>query len=57
MRMNADAAWNTRDKVNNISGCKWEEETPTVPSQGKTWEADAYASAVIMINITPEKMP
>jgi predicted alpha-1,6-mannanase (GH76 family) len=57
MRMNADAAWNTRDKVNNISGCKWEEETPTVPSQGKTWEADACVSAVIMINVTPEKMP
>lgn len=55
--MNADAAWNTRDKVNNISGCKWEEETPTVPSQGKTWEADACVSAVIMINVTPEKMP
>ena len=57
MRLNADAAWDTRDKTKNITGCKWEEVTPAEPSQGKTWEADACVSSVIMINVTPEKNP
>ena len=57
MRLNADAAWDTRDKTKNITGCKWEETTPAVPSQGKTWEADACVSSVVMINVTPEKNP
>ena len=57
MRLNADAAWNTRDKVNNISGCKWDEQTPTYPSEGKTWESDACVSSVVMTNVTPEKIP
>jgi len=57
MRLNADAAWDTRDKTKNITGCKWEEVTPAEPSQGKTWKADACVSSVIMINVTPEKNP
>ena len=57
MRLNADAAWETRDKTKNITGCKWEEVTPAEPSNGKTWEADACVSSVIMINVTPEKNP
>ena len=36
MRLNADAAWDTRDKTKNITGCKWKETTPAEPSQGKT---------------------
>lgn len=57
MRLNADAAWETRDRVNNITGCKWDETTPTYPSEGKTWECDACASAVVMTNVTPEVLP
>ena len=57
MRLNADAAWDTRDRVNDITGCKWEEETPTYPSEGRTWECDACASAVVMTNVTPEVLP
>ena len=57
MRLNADAAWDTRDKAKDITGGKWKKVTPAVPSQGKTWEADACVSSVIMINVTPEKNP
>ena len=57
MRLNADAAWDTRDKTKNITGCKWEEVTPAEPSPGQTWEADACVSSVIMINVTPENNP
>lgn len=57
MRKNADAAWETRDRVNNITGCKWTETTPTHPSPGKSWECDACVSAVVMTNVVPETMP
>ena len=57
MRRNADAAWNTRDKVNDISDCEWDKTTPTYPSEGKTWECDACASSVVMTNVTPEVLP
>ena len=57
MRLNADAAWDTRDKTKNITGCKWEEETPAEPFPGQSWEADACVSSVVMINVTPEKNP
>ena len=57
MRLNADAAWETRDKTKNITGCKWEEETPPEPAPGQTWEADACVSSVVMINVTPENKP
>lgn len=57
LRLNADAAWNTRDKVNNITGCKWETVTPTVPKEGETWESDACVSAVVMTNVVPEVQP
>ena len=43
--------------MNNITGCKWDETTPTNPSEGKTWECDACASAVVMTNVTPEVLP
>ena len=56
LRANADAAWNTRDTVNNITGCYWSEVTPTVP-EGKLWQADTYASAVVMTNVVPEVQP
>jgi predicted alpha-1,6-mannanase (GH76 family)/lysophospholipase L1-like esterase len=57
MRRNADAAWETRDRVNNITGCEWSKITPTYPSIGETWEADACASAVVMTNVVPAVMP
>ncbi len=57
MRLNADAAWNTRDRVRNITGCEWNKQTPTIAPDGKQWEADACCSAVVMTNVTPEVMP
>lgn len=57
LRANADAAWETRDRVNNITGCQWSVVTPTYPSAGATWECDACASAVVMTNVVPELMP
>ena len=57
MRLNADAAWETRDRVNNITGCEWSKPTPTQPSEGQTWEADACCSSVVMTNVTPEVLP
>lgn len=62
MRLNADAAWNTRDRVNNITGCLWSEMTPTIPGNSteekpQTWECDACVSAVVMTNVVPEVKP
>lgn len=59
MRLNADAAWNTRDRVNNITGCVWTETTPTVPADTRfaSWECDACVSAVVMTNVVPEVRP
>ena len=57
MRLNADAAWETRDLVNDLSDCEWNKLTPTYPSDGKTWECDVMASAVVMMNVTPEVLP
>lgn len=57
LRRNADAAWETRDRVNNITGCEWTKQTPAYPSAGKTWECDACVSSVVMTNVVPEKEP
>ena len=57
LRMNADAAWETRDTVNNITGCKWEELTPTQPTSSTVWECDACVSSVAMTNVVPEVEP
>ena len=57
MRLNADAAWNTRDRVNNITGCEWSKPTAATPGNGQTWEADACCSSVVMSNVTPEVVP
>lgn len=57
LRRNADAAWETRDHVNNITGCEWTKTTPTYPSTGNTWECDACVSSVVMTNAVPEKEP
>ncbi len=57
MRLNADAAWETREKTMNLSDCEWNKQTPMYPSEGKTWECDAMASAVVMLNVTPEVLP
>ena len=57
MRLNADTAWETRDKTRNITACKWEEVTPENPGDGKTWESDVCVSSVVMMNVTPQKKP
>ena len=57
MRRNADAAWETRDLVNNLSDCEWDKQTPVYPSTGNTWSADLVCSSVIMLNVTPEVKP
>lgn len=57
MRLNADAAWATREKNTNLSDCEWNKQTAMYPSEGKTWECDVMASAVVMMNVTPEVVP
>jgi len=57
MRRNADAAWQTREKTTNLSDCEWNKQTAMYPSEGKTWECDVMASAVVMMNVTPEVVP
>lgn len=57
MRLNADAAWATREKTTNLSDCEWNKQTAMYPSEGKTWECDVMASAVVMMNVTPEVVP
>ena len=57
LRLNADRAWETRDTVNNITGCQWDRTTPTTPENGKTWECDACVSAVVMTNVVPQVIP
>ena len=57
MRLNADAAWKTREKTTNLSDCEWNKQTAMYPSEGKTWECDVMASAVVMMNVTPEVVP
>lgn len=57
MRLNADAAWDTRNPSSNLSDCEWNKQTATYPSEGKTWECDVMASAVVMMNVTPEVLP
>lgn len=57
MRLNADAAWETRDKVNNITFNEWAKPTPLVPEPGKTWTAMEMVGAVVMTQVTPDKKP
>ena len=57
MRLNADAAWKTRDKVNNITFNEWAKPTPLVPEPGKTWTAMEMVGAVVMTQVTPDEKP
>lgn len=57
MRLNADAAWETRDKVNNITFNEWAKPTPLVPEPGKTWTAMEMVGAVVMTQVTPDEKP
>lgn len=53
LRLNADAAWQTRDRGLNLTGCQWTTVTPPVPSEGSTWESDACVSAIVMTQVVP----
>lgn len=57
MRMNADAAWETRDRTNNITFNEWAKQTPFAPGDGKTWTALEMVGAVIMTQVTPDEKP
>lgn len=57
MRMNADAAWNMRNRTYNITCCDWENRTPMTPDNKTTWTAHETVSATIMIQVTPDKNP
>lgn len=57
LRLNADAAWEMRNKELNITGCQWDIVTPNQPKEGKTWESDACVSAVVMTNVVPQYQP
>lgn len=57
MRMNAQAAWDTRDRTNNITFNEWAKQTPLTPEAGKTWTALEMVSAAVMLQVTPEKKP
>lgn len=57
MRLNADAAWETRDKVNNITFNEWAKPTPLVPEPGKTWTAMEMVGAIVMTQVTPDEKP
>ena len=57
MRKNADAAWETRERVNNITFNEWAKPTPLTPEPGKTWTALEMVGAVIMTQVTPDEKP
>ena len=52
MRKNADAARETRERVNNITFNEWAKPTPLTPEPGKTWTALEMVGAVIMTQTT-----
>ncbi|WP_444104897.1 glycoside hydrolase family 76 protein [Bacteroides sp.] len=57
MRKNAIAAWETRERVNNITFNEWAKQTPLIPETGKTWTAMEMVSAVVMTQVTPDEKP
>lgn len=57
MHKNAIAAWETRERVNNITFNEWAKQTPLIPETGKTWTAMEMVSAVVMTQVTPDEKP